>query len=73
MIFYPKNTKVAVEVPAYQGRLHTKFEENHVKRFRDIAMSEQTFKFFLRFFCILEKIAVTCKFVLQSNWNLVNL
>jgi len=44
MIFYLKNTKVAVEVPAYQGRLHTKFEENCVKRFRD--MSEQTFKFF---------------------------
>ena len=44
MIFYPKNTKVDVEVPAYQGRLHTKFEENCVKRFRD--MSERTFKFF---------------------------
>ena len=30
MIFYLKNTKVAVEVPAYQGRLHTKFEESRV-------------------------------------------
>ena len=44
MIFYPKNTKVAVEVPTYQEKLHTKFEENHVKCFRD--MSEQTFEFF---------------------------
>ena len=44
MIFYPKNTKVGVEMPAYQGRLHTKFEENHVEHFRD--MSEQTFEFF---------------------------
>ena len=44
-IFYPKNIKVAVEVAAYQGRLHTKFEEN---RFRD--MSEQTFQFFFVFF-----------------------
>ena len=51
MIFYPKNTKVAVEVPAYQGRLHTKFEKNCVKRFQD--MSEQTFKiFFLAFFSL---------------------
>ena len=28
IIFYLKNTKVAVEVPAYQGRLHTKIKEN---------------------------------------------
>ena len=41
IIFYLKNTKVAVEVPAYQGKLHTKFEENCVKCIRD--MSEQTF------------------------------
>ena len=27
MFLYPKNTKVAVEVPAYQGRLLTKFKE----------------------------------------------
>ena len=57
MIFYPKNTKAAVEVPAYQGRQHTKFEENHVKRIRD--MSEQTFEFFFFIFCTLEKIALT--------------
>ena len=44
MIFYPKNARVVVEVPAYQGRLHTKFEENRAKHFRD--MSEQTFEFF---------------------------
>ena len=45
MTFYLKNTKVAVEEPAYQGRLHTKFEENHVKCFWD--MSAQTFMFFI--------------------------
>ena len=59
------NSKVAVEVPAYQGRPHTKFEENRVNIFRD--MSEQTFMFFLRFFFSFrtnEKIAITrkCKF-----------
>ena len=48
MIFYLKNTDVTVEVPAYKGRLHTKFEENRIKRFRDI--SEQTFEFFFVFF-----------------------
>ena len=48
MIFYPKNNKVAVEVSANQGRLHTKLKENCVKRFQD--MSEQTFKFF--FLCL---------------------
>ena len=47
VVFYLINPKVAVEVPAYQGRLHTKFEENRAKRFRD--MSEQTFKFFFFF------------------------
>ena len=36
--------------PAHQGRLHTKFEENRVKRFQD--MTEQTFSFFLRFFLL---------------------
>ena len=73
MIFYPKNTKVAVEVPAYQGKVHTKFEENFVKRFWDL--SEQSFKFFLLIFRLfaLEKITVTCKLVLQSSWNLVHL
>ena len=48
MIFYLKNTKVTVEVPTYEGRLHTKFEENRVKSFQD--MSEQTFEFFVHFF-----------------------
>ena len=65
MIFYSKNTKVHVEVLAYQGRLHTKFEENCIKHFQD--MSEQTFKFFSSSFCTLEKIAVTRKLVLQSS------
>ena len=65
VVFYLINPKVAVEVPAYQGRLHTKFEENCVKFFRD--MSEQTFKFFSSFFSsssfrTLEKITLTCKY-----------
>ena len=47
MIFNLKNTKVAVEVHAYQGRLHTKFEENRVKGFQD--MSEQISSFFFVF------------------------
>ena len=32
VIFYPKNTKFAVEVPAYQGRLHSKIEANRASR-----------------------------------------
>ena len=51
VVFYLINSKVAVEVPAYQRRLHTKFEENCVKRFQD--MGEQTFKFFSLFFFVL--------------------
>ena len=50
VVFYLINPKVAVEVPTYKRRLHTKFEENHMKRFRD--MSEQTFKFFSSFFFV---------------------
>ena len=71
IMFYLKNTKVAVKVAAYQGRLHTKFEENRVKFFRD--MSEQTLKFSSSSFCTLEKIAVTCTLVVQSSRNLVHL
>ena len=70
VVFYLINPKVAVEVPIYQRRLHTKCGENHTKRFRD--MSEQTFKFFSSFFfsssfCTLQKIAVTHKLGLQSS------
>ena len=54
VIFYLINPKVAVEVPAYQRRLHTKFEENCAKCFQD--MSEQTFKFFSSSFRTFEKI-----------------
>jgi len=45
VIFYLMDTKVVVEVAAYQGRLHTKFEENHVNCVRD--MGEQTFVFLM--------------------------
>ena len=65
MVCYLINPKVALEVPAYQRKLHTKFEENRAKCFRD--MSEQTFKFFSSSFRTLEKIAVTHKLVLQSS------
>ena len=44
MVFYPKNTKVTVEVPTYQWRLHTKFEKKLCKAFQD--MSKQAFNFF---------------------------
>ena len=51
-IFYALITlidaKVAEEVPAYQGRLLTKFEENLVSHFQH--MSEQTFMFFTSFY-----------------------
>ena len=33
VVFYLIDPRIAVEVPAYQGRLHTKFEENRAKRF----------------------------------------
>jgi len=33
VIFHLMNAKVAVEVPAYQGRQYTKFEENQRKPF----------------------------------------
>ena len=67
MIFYPKNTKAAVEVSAYQGRLHTKIEESRIKNFQD--MSKQTFEFFSFFSSsfTLEKITVTRKLMLQSS------
>ena len=43
--------KVAVEVPAHKGTLHTKFEEKCAKHFQN--MSEQTFEFFRFFFVFL--------------------
>ena len=48
-IFYLKNTKFAVEVPAYKGRLHSKKNEaNCASHFRDT--SEQSFFAFFFFF-----------------------
>ena len=44
VVFYLIDTKFAVEVPSYQRRLHTKFEESSVGLSQD--MSEQTFMFF---------------------------
>ena len=48
MTFYPKFTKFAVEVPAYKGRLDSKFEVNRARRFRD--MRDQSFSFCSSFF-----------------------
>ena len=48
MIFYPKNTKFAVEVPAYNRKLHSEVEVNHASRFQD--KSDQGFSFFSSFF-----------------------
>ena len=51
VIFYPKITKFAVELPAYKGTLHTKIEVNRASRFRDT--SEQSFIFCSSFFFLL--------------------
>ena len=48
VIFNLKNTKFAVELPAYKGRLHSKNEANCASRFRDT--SEQSFSFCSSFF-----------------------
>ena len=48
VIFYPKNTKFAVEVPTHDGRLHSKFGVNHASHFWDTR--DQSFSFFLFFF-----------------------
>jgi len=67
MIFYLMDAKVAVEVPAYKGRPHTKFEENCVNRF--LVMSEQTFVFFSSR-TNKQKIAITCECIIRSGWTL---
>jgi len=51
VIFYLKNTKFVVEVPAYNRKLHAKFEVNHASRFRD--MSDQSFSFCSSFLFLL--------------------
>jgi len=56
MIFYLIDTKVAVDVHAYQGRLHAKFEENYTNHFQD--MSEQTSVCFFHLFAHLKKYKV---------------
>ena len=48
VIFYRKNTKFAVEVPAYSRKLHYKVEVNRASNFRD--MSDQSFGFCSSFF-----------------------
>ena len=57
VILYPNGTKFAAEVPARQGSLHTKFEENQSRQFGDT--SYQTFVLISSFFpsfCTLCKI-----------------
>jgi len=75
IIFYLKNTtKVAVEMPAYQGRLHTKIKENWavlpIYEWANFQVFSSCFSFV---FSHTWKIAVTRKLVLQSSWNLVHL
>ena len=56
MIFYLMNAKFSKEVPAYKGRPHTKFEENHVNRFWDMSDFRVLSSFHTN-----EKIAITRK------------
>jgi len=50
MIFYPKNTKVAVEVPAYQKRPHTRKSHKLFRRYE--WASFQVFPSFFFFFLV---------------------
>ena len=60
MIFYLQNTKVAVEVLAYQGRLYTKFKGNHMKCFRDSDEWDFFWVFFLFFFRLFARLKNRC-------------
>ena len=53
--FYPKITKFAVKLPAYEGRLDFKLEVNRARRFRD--MRDQSFSFCSSFFFLLRLFA----------------
>jgi len=58
MIFYLKNTKFAVEVPAYNRKLHSKVEVNRTSRFRhtiDQSLSFCSSFFFLLILLLLHK------------------
>ena len=61
VIFYLKNTKFTVEVPAYNRKLHSKVEVNFASCFQD--MGNQSFgfcsSFFSSSFCTNIKITLT--------------
>ena len=57
VITYPIGTKLATELPASQGSLHSKLEENRSSHFRDTSC--QSFVFFLPFFFFV--FSHTCK------------
>ena len=74
VIFYLKNTKFAVKVPAYNWKLHSKVEVNHASRFRDT--SDQSFGFcsslIFTSFRTNSKIPLTRECMPQSSWNLAH-
>ena len=65
MIFYLKNIKFAVEVPAYNRKLHFKVEVNRTSCFRD--MSDQSFSFCSLFFFFLFFFFFSHKHKIHSN------
>ena len=59
VITYPIGTKLATELPASQGSLHSKLEENRSSHFRDTSCQSFVFFssfFFLRLFAHLQKL-----------------
>ena len=67
VIVYPKNTKFAVEVPAYYRKLHTKVEVKRTSCFRDT--SEQSVSFCSSLFFLL---CAKTQNMLRSRWNLAH-
>jgi len=67
IIFYPIDAKFAVEVPAYEGRLHTVWQKLSEIWVNKLKCSLLHF-FLLRLFAHL-----TCKLAFQFGWNLVHL
>ena len=69
VITYPIGTKLATQLPAIQGSLHSKFEGNCSSHFRDTSCQTFVVFFFVFFsssFRTLAKIAITSKRILRS-------
>ena len=58
VITYPIRTKFVTQLPASQGRLHSKFEGNRSSHFRDMNCQSFVFFFFVFFFFVFSH---TCK------------